>query len=1719
MADQLTMDPIQKMDGMGNVVEDTTMDLDDIPPMEEGFADVGINPTAATQPDAGLRPTRPQLEGAAGLINIAALETAVTPDNVEEALLSMRPSSQIQGILTGLAGEDEETRREASLQVISSPRVSVLDKINTIAMMQDEVRGGDVNAVQRQVGHNMAYYDWTNDVEEDSDEFYEQASLNAENIPRDVEAFDPANGSVSEQRQDVWAELDQMYKRSNENIGLLDFAEQITPIGSLPTLNKTVARIYNDLGLKGNFEKGLSYAAVGEALADLRNTYHYADAAQKENIARTVMAALKENTGLFQDSNDLVITQVMENLFSKELTGREFRDGAEFEKSPEEQAALRKQIADIQAQINAKRESGDVGGLGQLYSQQDALADQLANMPGPGRVFDNAFNLLDLVGVGQAGRSTIAMGKKFLPQMWRRLISASPRTGAERLADAVERPGVAEQMGITPGGALEQGLPNTGGRLEQGANVMAALAARQAETITTALRASQPVNMTLAERASAVAEFQDEMGTYVQRSLGRLHLNMSSVVERPDRSGADITAVFGATANRPYSRLDSAQRAAQNMVEEVFGVDAPYEIVTRNPTTGALEAVASGTASKTKGEFYIRATDTRSYESARQTYGMLNLGDDAVADLTFGATTSRWTRMLNVFDPMTQGWISTRERTAAALEGMGAGLFKPITDLDEGQKQWLSRIVRDNEGKRVLSHAELRQAGADDKMVAAYDSFRRIDDATYDFVDQQLRNQYLREGLRDVRTNGVRVGWARPVENAQRDSVAGARVFDPETGSLTRLSADEVAQLYERGGQVGRLRFPIESPNGRATHVLLSGRQTRVLPIPQRGVLPRIVGHYPHVTQGNFVVYGVTREGERVALRMAATETDAADYVRRRTAIMGRRTARGTGTRFASVHYEMDKSLQNPEDWGQRLDEVFTNNGGILYGQRSDAYLGNLSRDFGGIDVDPIQALLTGWNIATRNATSGQLIGSMKQRLHNFLQLPANRNLFVNPDTPAQYLTSANINKSFTNVRARDIALSYAKQIELMEKTPDAWRSATREAYRRMAYTAFELGQRPLIQRTGLGVPLRKLEKMLADKGRRSANVVNSAMSYMHTMYIAMMAPKQFMMQSLQSLYAAGYSPTGYVKAMQQFTAIAGGVMGRMQTLHGGKGIMTAQALDELARTTSRVFGMKPREMTDLVDTIVESGLLDAVQHNTMIKEAIGDAAKKQLLSSASGAEQSLGAISRAASTLGNAAMWPARQLSKIGFQGGENINQIMTFLTVYNADKARGVADLASHVYRDSLVGRVSEMTGNMISAASPEYTRSYLKPFFQWVQFQHKMVLMNMPARLGGSNVFSGAEKARMATVQFLLYGTQATAITAVAHKAIEQGLIEKLQGEDPNNELVQFWRSDAAKTVFDGFLVDYTANKALQAIYGDSDKEWRDFNWGKAFAPGAGSDFLSEKLIGLVTLDKEAMFGVIGQQTSKLAQFASRASDVAQGQWKGLDDVPFEQRAAQLTKQGLAASIPIYDKYLALRWAQQHDERISAGGRISEGFSNDLEAILGFALGVNPKETESYYAAMDRLGAKAASGSDDPIQRIADTYWKNLVGESTKWAAQAPDDSLYDTLLANWTAEQALVLSALGPRDKERINQIIGIRLEAIASGEAKDADAAETAFVQKFATKLASGGYGADGPSLAAYMSETEFVKNNPERAILIQQAWEEIQEEPSPENLTTNEIGN
>jgi hypothetical protein len=659
--------------------------------------------------------------------------------------------------------------------------------------------------------------------------------------------------------------------------------------------------------------------------------------------------------------------------------------------------------------------------------------------------------------------------------------------------------------------------------------------------------------------------------------------------------------------------------------------------------------------------------------------------------------------------------------------------------------------------------------------------------------------------------------------------------------------------------------------------------------------------------------------------------------------------------------------------------------------------------------------------------------------------------------------------------------------------------------YRRMAHYAFELGQ----NRWAPKALTKKGEQVFGDLARTGGDPAGAGMGWMHRVYVAMNPMNQMLLQMSQSLVAASYSPRGFAAALRSHQPVLGAVAMRLAQLHGGKLIkgVSAQTLSQNSAELAKLAGMTTKEFNQVVEAIVSRGLIDSVAHNTAIKDAIGEAASRSMRKRTSGQTIVGGALRQADQyTFGMA--------SRFGFQLGEDMNQVLTFLTLYAKDKAKGAARLESSAYLDDLIGRTAHITGNMVKEASPAYTRSLIKPLFQWVQFQHKMVMMTMPRSLGGSRMLTGAEKARMALTQFLLFGTRATAISYVVHSAIEKTIVERLESapEGSASGFVQWWRDPVTKQVFDGLVFDYTANKVMQAIYGKANKDWSDFEWSKEFAPGSGQEFLAERLLAIFGRDRENFFGAQGEYVSSMLDYGRTISNVAQAQLAGTDDVDFGERARKLTQQGLSTSLPIYGRWLTAKWVQEHDAYISSGGQLGEGFSNDLEAKMFFALGLNTKERNSYYEAMDKLEGQWATedGEAAEVQALADTYWRNLVTYGVKLEREAPTDAIYDQLLTEHVRNQGLLFSALGARNGERVNDIIVNKLENILENGGTPA---EEQFVRRITSKLAKGEWGEKGPRAAVYLRNQEFVQSHPLYLQMVEDAFQEIVNEPMPQNMT------
>jgi hypothetical protein len=372
-----------------------------------------------------------------------------------------------------------------------------------------------------------------------------------------------------------------------------------------------------------------------------------------------------------------------------------------------------------------------------------------------------------------------------------------------------------------------------------------------------------------------------------------------------------------------------------------------------------------------------------------------------------------------------------------------------------------------------------------------------------------------------------------------------------------------------------------------------------------------------------------------------------------------------------------------------------------------------------------------------------------------------------------------------------------------------------------------------------------------------------------------------------------------------------------------------------------------------------------------------------------------------------------------------------------------------------------------------------------------------------------------------QYLLFGAKATALATLSHQAIERMLVERWENDpnagDTQKQFVDFWRSGPVKQAMEGFAFDYMADSVMKAIYGEEEGPG-EFAWGSSFAPGAGSEFLADKLNSLFALDVEGALGTSHDYYSKLLEFGGLVRQVATAKAKGVDDQPFSDRLKMVVDEGLVSTFPMYGKLVASSWALERDAYITQGGQVGDPYNHDLEVQLEFVYGLQTEDRESYYAARDRFAGEMLKPERrrEEVRKIADTYWTRLVLHGVKLQKEAPTEDLYRQLLQQHLRQEALVLSVLDPMDRQVFNDAIAQRLEATFK---KEGDTAESIFVESITGPLAEGGFGSEGPQVVSYLRHLPFIQNNPAYATQVEQAWQSIMDQqidtgsrPSEEEL-------
>lgn len=1700
MYNESVLNPIIPEDDLDMVNEDDV--LSDLP--DDALAAMYDAP----REEEVVPPSQGQYQGAANLFNTALQDESVTPEKLSLAdmagaagTIGMADLNQLWekvGIL------DQNTRKAAALAIIDDPTLTAEAKIQLVKeSMNNQIP--DVSVIERAALHTLAE---EQAALEDDPSFKEAANEFVKIVNPVTEAVDQSNGPTLKQTYDIYDEVRQMYDTASKDTGVLDIVEQMTPVGSLPTMNRVVARIYQDLNITDPDvvgDEARPWVTLGNSLLELRSMYYYASPEMKKHMAEVIVKNLKKNTGLFQDTNDIVTMHILSNVLHPVLfDGKQYNDGKWIEKTPEQQAALDAELQSIYKKMQAAQGGRDPEGYARLQQRAMYLDAQRNNLPGPEQVFDNIFNIMDVGFMKQLANGTLRAGSKLLPASLRRRLKIAPTRTTEDLVNAVADPNAAEAMGTSQRGAIDAFMARTDDKVEDGANGFVVMNEQAADAAEFVARTAMPLNLTAAETAKALENFKSQFGYLISKPKPKVHLHASAITPLEDGRGMAVEAVFGRTATTPYRTLGAARKASKEASEEVFGVDANLQLVQKDPQTGQFVPVKADLPDSTKGEFFQMVKETRLYSEDRDIWGKLTLPEDAVTDLGLGVGVAQNAFGLNIFDKFHTNLISSHVRSWRALGATFRGQMRDIAALNINEGLLLSKIVRKYEGQNLSPVKVERLARGNQKVVKAYQGYRAVTETMYQTADRLSVAYLRRDGFNDIRVNGSRVGFGRPLamDGAPR------KVFNPNTGTIVQLDKAGMKGLYDAGGTVVEMKYAVKDASGTPIrHVMVDKKAGgRVLPVPAHGALPKIPGYYPHITQGNYWVRAINSAGDEEIIGVSATKSDALAFMEEVKA--------GKGPKgYTNPRMDVDPSLVDMEDWVQYMEELVNVRGGVIFGQRDGGKIRNLTPDLGDSEIDPIGALLRGAELLSTIASKGEITASMRNRLYTYLaSKPGLLKTGPNGRLPSpREVTEWLLNRGTGDVDSYRKALAYLRQIELLEHSPDATRAASKEIYEGLAHLATRIAQKDgLVGKAG-----RKAEAAITDAQRKGLDPSGAAVGVAHRIYIAMNPVYQRVVQTIQSSVVGMTAPASYMKAWRLLGMVDTAVRGRMLSLHHGgsmvdkliTGAVTDKALLKYSKEIAPKLGWKPEEFRDVIEAILSRGLVDSVAHNDTLRQGLSEASGRLTRSGMTLAESTSEKVQR----LGTRALAELDERifgigARAGFQGGEQHNQLLSFLTWYIRDREAGVANIKSAAYVDDLVGRVSVATGNMVREAAFPYTRWYTKVLTNWLQFPHKMAVMMLPEKLGGPRNLSGMDKAKMIFTQFMLFGAKSTPMAWAVWKGIEelvldQEAVETTMSDEEKNQFVQWWRSEPVQGIIDGFAMDYMANKVMKALLGEPNEDWSDFELSAKLAPGSGHDFLIERVHAIASMDAENFFGTIGATASKFIQYGNTIRGVTMAQLNG-DQEPLNKRMEQLYKEGLTTVLPMYGRYLTYRMVRDYGYAMSQGGAISDTISTDLEGRMHFMLGIETKDRASYYEAVSMLDQKYADPNEveKEVKEAANTYWRNLVLTGVKLNEQVPDDEMWYAALNQHIANHQLVLSMYGAENGARINELITEKLDNAIRGAG---DSAETLFVERLTKKMGDAQLGEAGPDLYLYLRNEEFVKNHPKRMQMVQDAYQRL----------------
>lgn len=632
------------------------------------------------------------------------------------------------------------------------------------------------------------------------------------------------------------------------------------------------------------------------------------------------------------------------------------------------------------------------------------------------------------------------------------------------------------------------------------------------------------------------------------------------------------------------------------------------------------------------------------------------------------------------------------------------GFSKHYAKLEKDRRAAMAEYIKEANDKRFgLNMTDLKKRGFSDKEIALLKEWRRANDVLWHVDNRDMARRLKSQGYVEVvDKKGDSLLLGRPLSKSMISS--NDDVYDM-TGNILNLNKEEVAEIYEKGGEIVLLAAPIEI-NGVTMNKVISrnapdlsySRKLR----EESVVLPYIEGYYPVRNRGNWFVEKVQKIGGR-EVRTVVAASDTTQDGRRMVVNLTREEAKkgvSYTLRAAKERTRAHTDALDGDDGAWQLAQMSGLSSQKVRGKPLQYAGGNAGENIYRHLEDPLAAIATQIRSVSNSVALRPVLDRLKKRwMLNYgkhLQLP------TNPKTgKMEFPTSVKgiKNSPMTSLRLASEARTMYNYIHSLE---NGYINGIDDAYRAVVNT---VGER--FGEIGMG----KTETAILTAAQASPTAMAKTSAF--KLLIAGAPLRQALLQRGQILQLGAVHPTYMPKLANDLMQV------------------------DLVR-----WGLsKDPKYVALFKEIKNAGLMEAVDANNLARGQV------LALADISAAQKVKGAVSA-----------PFDVMQKYGFDQAEQDVLVSAWLTFRDKALKEG-KDINTPRGRENLLAETRAYTLSMNRAGSMAFSRNALAVPAQFLEFSHKALIQPVL-----NKNLSGRERVQLLAYTTALWGLPASAVSVL-------------------------------------------------------------------------------------------------------------------------------------------------------------------------------------------------------------------------------------------------------------------------------------------------------------------------------------------------------------------